>query len=102
MRKGFFQYLLTIIVFSINLSCFSAELKSIKFFQENEVSKIVLKFDSDDVKIKKFHVRPDKQIIIDMTNVSVSDEKVIRPFDTSEFSGSVIFVSTYKKRKSPT
>ncbi|GAB4405992.1 MAG: hypothetical protein OHK0056_04290 [Bacteriovoracaceae bacterium] len=53
-------------------------------------------FDSDQIDAKKINISTDKQIVIDLKNTKAS-EKTIRPFDTSEFSGSVVFVSAYPK-----
>ncbi|MCY4524697.1 MAG: type IV pilus secretin PilQ, partial [Halobacteriovoraceae bacterium] len=47
-----------------------------------------------------FNVTESRQIIIDLKNVNAID-RVIRAFDTSEFSGSIVFVSAYKKPDSP-
>jgi type IV pilus assembly protein PilQ len=73
-----------------------AELKGINFKQKGEVSELELLLDENQVVAKKFHVVEDKQIIIDLEGVRASD-KVMRSFDTSEFNGSVVFVSAYKK-----
>lgn len=74
------------------------EMKAINFTQKGEVSELELIFDSNEVKASKFQVKEDKQIIIDLTNVTAT-ERVMRAFDTSEFSGGVVFVKAYKKPK---
>lgn len=76
----------------------AAEIKSINFTQRGEVSELEFVLDDDKVQAHKFHVQEDKQIIIDLKDVSASD-RVMRAFDTSEFSGAVVFVSAYKKPK---
>jgi type IV pilus assembly protein PilQ len=74
----------------------SRSLENIEFFQEGDISKLEISLNQPGAKIKKFHVVEDKQIIIDLENVK-ADAKVMRAFDTSEFSGTVVFVSPYKK-----
>ena len=60
------------------------------------MSKLELLFDNNEIKVKKFHVSDAKQIILDLENTSATD-RVIRSFDTSEFSGSIVFVSAYRR-----
>ena len=73
-----------------------AEMISMEFFQRGDQSTLELTFDRKDVDAKKFQLQEDKQIIIDLKNTVASD-KVMRAFDTSEFSGSVVFVSAYRR-----
>ncbi|MBF0311790.1 MAG: type IV pilus secretin PilQ [Oligoflexia bacterium] len=80
-------------------NCNALELLSIDFFQEGEISKIEFTFDDKTVKGKKFHIPDDKQIILDLQNVTAK-KRVMRAFDTSEFSGSVVMVSPYVKPES--
>ncbi len=96
MRKGIF---VSLFLLAPLLNGFSSELKDINFFQRGEISKIDLTFDEEGIKAEKFQVTDDKQIIIDLKNVVASD-KVVRAFDTSEFSGAIVFVSAYKKPNS--
>lgn len=69
-------------------------LSAIKFHQKGELSFLEFFFDRGDVKVAKFHVKDDKQIILDFKNVE-STEKVLRSFDTSEFSGAIVMVRPY-------
>ncbi len=96
MKKGIFLPLL----FLAN-SLFAANLNQINFYQTGEVSQIEMVFDSEDIKASKFQLAGDKQLIIDLKDVTAT-ERVMRAFDTSEFSGSVVFVSAYKKKNSET
>ena len=73
-----------------------AQMTSMEFFQRGDQSTLELTFDRKDVDAKKFQLQEDKQIIIDLKN-TVATDKVMRAFDTSEFSGSVVFVSAYRK-----
>ncbi len=87
----------TLLTFSVsNIWCKIANLNGINFKQVGAYSRLVLEFDKEGVEAKKFHITDDKQIIIDVKNVQ-STARVMRAFDTSEFSGSVVFVSAYKK-----
>lgn len=81
-----------------NKALYGAELMSMDFYQTGETSRIEMLFDVEGVQAKKFQVAEDKQIIIDLFDVDAKD-KVIRSFDTSEFSGSSVFVRAYKKNK---
>ncbi len=96
MKKGFFLTLLTF--FFIGQS-FAAQLQSIGFEQKGEVSKLVFSLDRADVQSNRYHISEDKQIIIDFKNTEAT-QRVLRAFDTSEFSGSVVFVTGYKKPNS--
>lgn len=93
MKKGFF--LLTLI-FAISYQAYAQEIKNVSFVQEGEVSKIIIETDKEDVFAERFHVSEDKQIILDVKNVKVSP-KLLRGIDTSEFPGSTVYVSGYKK-----
>lgn len=72
-----------------------ANIKSVNFIQDGEISKLIIDFDKD-VFAERTHIKDDKQIILDLKNVQ-SDKKFLRGIDTSEFSGSSVFVSPYKK-----
>lgn len=108
MKKGFFQNRFSnfLLLLLLSTSAFSqtnskqAELTAIEFKQAGEVSQLHLSFDSNEVQASKFHVTEDKQIIIDLKNVNSTD-RIMRAFDTSEFSGSIVFVSAYKKPNEP-
>lgn len=109
MKKGFFQTsikkaLLVLAALTLpvlaSASQKQSELKSIEFKQAGEVSELHLTFDGNEVQASKFHISEDKQIIIDLKNVK-STKRVMQAFDTSEFSGSIIFVSAYKKPNEP-
>ncbi len=111
MKKGIFLSLF-ISMFLINLDCFSqdeltaeiketpnlrrTEVQAINFRQVGEISELEIVVDNNKVPAKKFAVVEDKQIIIDIKNTKAT-ERVMRAFDTSEFSGSVVFVSAYPK-----
>ena len=97
MKKGIFQFV-SAVVFLLSAQAFSAELKAINFSQRGEVSELEFIFDSNEVEASKFQVKEDKQIIVDFANTS-TNEKVMRAFDTSQFTGGVVFVKAYKKPK---
>ena len=99
MKKGFFQTLSAMMALLCFFQAQSAELLSMNFFQEGEVSKLELTLDNKDVKFNKTHLAEDKQIILDFADLKAA-EKVVRAFDTSEFSGSVVFVNAYPKPSS--
>ncbi len=100
MEKGFFRSLIFIALFGLFLSTSLAEelteLKAINFRQKGDISRLEMVFDKDEVAADKLHISEDKQVIIDLKGVRATD-RVMRAFDTSEFSGSVVFVSAYKK-----
>ncbi len=95
MKKGFF---LSIIAFIFISSAFASEMKAINFTQKGEISELEFLFDSNEIQANKFQVKEDKQIIVDLADVTATD-RVMRAFDTSEFSGGVVFVKAYKKPK---
>ena len=90
MKTAFF--LLSLLV---SFGLFAQEIKNVNFVQEGEISKLVIETDKD-VYAERFHVSEDKQIILDLKNVKVSP-KLMRGIDTSEFPGSTVFISGYKK-----
>ena len=97
MKKGFF---LSVLLHLLTPTIVNAvEMKAINFTQKGELSELELIFDSNNVEASKFQVKEDKQIIIDLTDVTATD-RVMRAFDTSEFSGGVVFVKAYPKSKS--
>lgn len=91
MKKGIFLFVL----FTITNTAYSQEIKSVNFTQEGEVSKLVIEADKDLI-AERFHVTEDKQIILDIRNAKVSP-KLLRGIDTSEFPGSTVYISGYKK-----
>jgi type IV pilus assembly protein PilQ len=100
MKKGFFQSVCFLILLLPQL-LFGAELKAINFTQKGEVSELEFIFDTNEVQASKFQIKEDKQIIVDFADTMTTD-RVIREFDTSEFKGGVVFVKAYKKPKSDT
>ncbi len=100
MKLRSFLFKLVLITFVISSSVQATTLEQINFKLKDEVAKLELNFDSNDAQAKKFHVTEDKQIIIDLKDVQATD-RVIRAFDTSEFSGSIVFVSAYRKSSNP-
>jgi type IV pilus assembly protein PilQ len=90
MKKGFFLLLLM-----ISAAVGAQEIKNVNFVQEGEVSKLVIEADSPAF-AERFHVSEDKQIILDLKNMKVSP-KLLRGIDTSEFPGSTVYISGYKK-----
>ena len=73
----------------------SATIKSINFIQEGEVSKLIIDLDRKTF-AERTHIKEDKQILLDLKNVAATD-KVLRGIDTSEFTGSAVFVSPYRR-----
>jgi type IV pilus assembly protein PilQ len=93
MIKGF----LTIYFIVASLAtAYPQEIKSVNFVQEGEVSKLIIETDQDNTLAERFHVSEDKQIILDLKDIK-ADSKQLRGIDTSEFPGSTVFISGYKK-----
>lgn len=90
MKKGFFLFTLL-----IPTLLQAQEIKNVSFVQEGEVSKLIIEADQE-IPADRFHVTEDKQIILDLKNVKVSP-KLLRGIDTSEFPGSAVYISGYKK-----
>jgi type IV pilus assembly protein PilQ len=99
MEKGFFRFtLIVFILHSIGLFA-DGNIESINFRRKGEFSQLEVILDKEDVKVEKFNVNSDKQLILDFKNVKAKD-RVLRSFDTSEFLSSVVYVSPYKKKDS--
>lgn len=91
------SFIVLVIVSSINVfaKTTASNIKSVNFLQEGEVSKLIIQLDEDAI-AEKQHVKDDKQIILDLKNVK-AEKKFLRGIDASEFSGSIDFISPYKK-----
>ncbi len=94
------------ILFSLALLCVSSlafaqnksgpfRIKAVNFLQEGEISKLIIELDGD-AYAERTHIADDKQIILDIPNATAS-KKDLRGIDTSEFSGSAVYISPYKK-----
>ncbi len=100
MKKGFFQNSMLVLITLMSTPAIAQEVKAINFLQEGEVSKLVIDLDKPTI-ADRFHITEDKQIILDLKNTQAS-AKVLRGIDTSEFPGSAVFISGYKKPGSST
>ncbi|WP_127715227.1 type IV pilus secretin PilQ [Halobacteriovorax sp. HLS] len=98
--RSFLNKLLLTLMCAGITNIWAATLEKIDYKIKEEVAQLELVFDVNDAQAKKFHVTEDKQIIIDLKGVQATD-RVIRAFDTSEFSGSIVFVSAYRKSSNP-
>lgn len=85
------------IVFSIIGFAYSqgANVKSVNFIQEGEISKLIIDLDKE-VFVEKIPLKQDKQIILDFKDTK-SIKRFLRPIDTSEFQGSTVLISPYPK-----
>lgn len=99
MEKGFFRFTLIIFIIHSISSLAVGNIESINFRRKGEFSQLEVVLDKNDVKVEKFSVNADKQLILDFKDVSAK-ERVLRSFDTSEFLSSVVYVSPYKKKNS--
>lgn len=93
MKKGFFLLILSLALFN---QAIAQEIKNVSFVQEGEISKLIIETDQDSLLAERFHVSEDKQIILDIKDVKVSP-KLLRGIDTSEFPGSTVFISGYRR-----
>lgn len=91
MKKGFFSVFLALYALSVG----AQEITNVSFTQEGETSKFTIEADKA-LLAERFHVTEDKQIIIDVKNAKVSP-KLLRGIDTSEFPGSTVYISGYRK-----
>lgn len=91
MKKGFFSVFLALYALSVG----AQEITNVSFSQDGEISKLIIEADKA-LLAERFHVTEDKQIILDIKNAKVSP-KLLRGIDTSEFPGSTVYVSGYRK-----
>lgn len=96
MKNGFFIILLSIVSAA---SAWGQSITSVNFIQEGDVSKLIIEVDGE-VLADRFHVKDDKQIILDLKNVK-ADKKELRGINTSEFDGATVYVSGYPKPGAP-
>lgn len=102
MYKNNFKQLITLVLFVTLFVAFPAsssekasKIQDISFIQDGQVSKLIIVFDKETY-AERTHIKDDKQIILDLKNVQ-ADKKFFRGIDTSEFSGSSVYISPYKK-----
>lgn len=99
MRKGFFQSLLLYLCLLLSANALAqevAQIETINFRQKGEVSQLEIRLSNDNISTKMFSIKDDKQIILDIKNAK-GTKRVLRGFDTSEYPGSVVYVSPYNK-----
>lgn len=85
-------------LYSPALFC-ASNILGLNFQQEGELSNVVIRSDAPLTYTKK-HNKDQKTLIIDIKDV-VSSQKTLRPIDTSEFPGQVVYISAYPKPDSP-
>ena len=90
-----FKWILTLLCFTSFVFAQNANIKSVNFIQEGEISKLIIDLDKDTF-VERIPLKEDKQIILDFKNTS-SIKRYLRPIDTSEFKGSTVLISPYKK-----
>ena len=98
MKKNILRVLFyfVLVVVAKAVAATNVHLKSIDFKQKDEFSFLVLKFSGTDIDGKRVHLKEDKQIVLDVKNVT-AENKILKDFDTSEFPGSIVYISSYKK-----
>ena len=79
------SFVICLIIFSFSASAENPNLYGINFYQKGDLSFIEFSFDQEGVDLEHFHVKQDKQLIVDFKKVI--GEKVLRGFDASEFPG---------------
>jgi len=98
-HDGSLKFFLTL-SFLFSANTFSAtNILGLHFQQEGDVSQLVIKADGPIAYIKK-HNKDQKTLVIDLKDV-VSTQKILRPIDTSEFPGAMVYISSYPKSDSP-
>ncbi len=96
MKKGFFQICLATIAYLIFIFQANANsIKNINFYQSGDISYFEIDLDKE-AWAERQHITDDKQIILDLKDVKAASSK-LRGIDTSEFSGSTVYISGYKK-----
>jgi type IV pilus assembly protein PilQ len=95
MNKMIFALFTCLILSSAQSADEPSNVKFVNFIQDGDVSKLIIEFDKPTFG-ERTHIKDDKQIILDVKNAKAG-KKFLRGMDTSEFSGSAVFVSPYKK-----
>ncbi len=96
-----FRIVLSLIL-SIFISSFAlaeVEISKVSFVQDGEISKLIIST-SGQVVAEKFHVIDNKQILLDFKGVK-AENRTLRAIDTSEFSGSTVYISAFRKEQVP-
>ena len=96
MRIGCLFYIGFLLICNNLFASDPINLYGINFYQKGEVTFLEFSFDNENVALEHFHVKQDKQIIIDFKKTNAGP-KVLRGFDASEFKGAVAYVSPYVK-----
>lgn len=71
----------------------------INFQQEGDLSNLIIRGDGQ-LSYSKRHNKEQKTLILDIKD-AVSSQKTLRPIDTSEFAGAVVYISAYPKPDAP-
>ncbi len=95
MNKMIFALFACLVLSSVFAADDPSNVKFVNFIQDGDVSKLIIEFDKPTFG-ERTHIKDDKQIILDIKNATAG-KKFLRGMDTSEFSGSAVFVSPYKK-----
>lgn len=102
-RKKLMMYRKMIFVFillmSISQVFAASNIVGLNFQQEGDVSNLIIRGDGP-LAFTKRHNKEQKTLILDIQD-AVSSQKTLRPIDTSEFSGAVVYISAYPKPDSP-
>lgn len=101
MIKNF--WLFSVVTFNLvfwPLNLFAAtNIMGLNFQQEGDISNLIIRSDGQLTYTKK-HNKDQKTLILDIKD-AVSSQKTLRPIDTSEFPGAVVYISAYPKPDSP-
>jgi type IV pilus assembly protein PilQ len=94
----FLFYLLNFVFTSVSLFA-ATNIIGLNFQQEGEISNLIIRADGQ-LTYTKRHNKDQKTLILDIKD-AVSSQKALRPIDTSEFPGAVVYISAYPKPDSP-
>jgi len=99
MKNGFLNLtIFSLLTFSFSL--FAVEIESVDFVHGPHTSELRIRLGDQKVKAVKKHIVENKQILLDVQNASAGP-KILRGMDASEFSGSLVYISAYKKPDDP-
>jgi len=88
-------FVFIILFFQAKFAHSAVNLNNLKFVQKGEESLLYIQTDGQVTYEKKVNVEQ-KTIIIDLKD-TVGTNRVMRPIDTSEFQGPVVYISAYKR-----
>ena len=89
--------LLSFLPVNLNHGAINHEIESFNFFQMEHTSNLEISFkENKKIDLLNQYLKDDRQILLDFPNTKIRN-KLLRGMDASEFSGSIVYISPYRR-----